>query len=182
MKKKIAFLLIFCMIAVVSVTVVSKAEVFAEIRVESPLITEKTDSSINNDQAAANYILRAFGLKGDPPKMRIAPLTGSDATVYHALAAMVTEVSAGERSSTVCEIPVNSLVSKTSYTAAELNVSALISNGSIAQDAVTAFGVAPVPPQNVVPRGVAGGTGVLPHLPVLLRNRSRNQSRVRRDS
>ena len=84
MKKKIVFLFIVCLTMVVCSAAVSATEKCDEIFVDNPLTTEKSDAPINNNEAAANYILRAFGLQGDPVRTRSIPLTGSNAVILNA--------------------------------------------------------------------------------------------------
>ena len=68
-------------------------------------------------------------------------LSGNDATIYALLKTMITEVAAGERSSTEFVITITDLLGQNLWTAEELGVEAIFENGSMTQaarDAVNA--------------------------------------------
>lgn len=116
-------------------TAAAEEEIYAA---DGPVITGTLDTPIGSD-AAENYIRRAFGLIGEAPRRRLAPLTGCNAVVYNALADMARAVAAGERTSTVCDIPLSLLGIKPSYTAEELGYSSLIVDDQFVDEAFNSF-------------------------------------------
>lgn len=128
---------------VIMLTVMSLAiAVTAEEQVHTGFVPyeEETTVLIDNEEAAENYILRSFGLIGEPMRLRTVPLSGKDAVIYGYLAEMVRKVASGEVSSTICRIPVNSFLNKTTYTKAELGVNWIWHGGNdYNQAAVNAF-------------------------------------------
>ena len=135
MRKYLALILMICLAVVVCISAAEENVIYAE----NPLITGELDTPIDADEAAEDYILRAFGLKKDEIRLRSAALPGANNTVYLALANMAQQVAEGNQSSTRCEIPVTSIVTKTRYTKEELNVGNLIEGNQITQAAKEAF-------------------------------------------
>ena len=92
-----------------------------------------------NDDLYAGYIEQCFDAelssKKDVPTLRARPsigLSGNNSTIYWKLRTFVSEVASGKRTSTILEIPVTALTGgKTHWTAAELGVSSVVTNGSI---------------------------------------------------
>ena len=109
------------------------------ITAELPIVKGTEEGGLSETEAAEGYINQAFGLTGEPVRLRSASLSGKNAVILAALTDMAHEVAAGQVSSTVCEIPVNSFLTKTRYTAEDLGVSTLVAGSSIAQDAKEAF-------------------------------------------
>ena len=140
--KKLLTVLATILLTVSLLAAVCTAAAGEEVRrVENPVAIVEMDTPVSSD-AAENYIKRAFGLIGEAPRRRSAPLSGFSETVYNALAEMVLEVVSGERSSAVCDIPftIESLgVTTTTFTAEALGVSSLLQDGSITNEAYSAY-------------------------------------------
>ena len=99
--------------------------------------------SADNDALFAGYVDRQFALRGNRRDRANAiigtQLTGVDAIVYRALAAGITEVASGARSSTTFELSGEELgYTKLSWTAEELGVSDIVVDGKISADAKAA--------------------------------------------
>ena len=94
-----------------------------EITVSAPAPEfETADGGMSSKEAFEGYILQAFG---QAPARRVLlkatrPLTGSNKLLYDRLVAIVKDVAAGKRSSTLCQIPLSEFGIKTSYTLEEL--------------------------------------------------------------
>lgn len=115
-----------------------------EAVVELPSIA--TPGGQSNEDLAAGYIEQRFGeeLPGnDEPSAEVQSagsyLTGNTAVVYNVLKPVIAQVAAGERTSTQVTVPVSSFEGKTAWTASDLGVSAIVSGGSITQEASDAF-------------------------------------------
>ncbi len=79
------------------------------------------------------------GSPAKAPRSSGGKLTGVNRAVYDSLKGMVAEAAAGQRSTTVFEIPVEELgLGQTSWTAAELGVNAIVENGALSQAAMAA--------------------------------------------
>lgn len=85
----------------------------------------------------ADYVGALFAVPGRralAPRSLGGDLEGNDALLYRILREKVAQIAAGERESAVIYVPFEDL-NKTSWTAAELGVSAIIESGGISEDA-----------------------------------------------
>ena len=84
--------------------------------------------------------LLASGNKSKTKKCAGDKLTGANKGVYNRLKEMIGEVASGERSSTNLEMTIEEAgLSDIQYTASDLGVSKIVSNGSITQEAIRAI-------------------------------------------
>ena len=139
MKKFAALMILCCLLAVFPAVCAETAVFTAGPEPETVVLSEEIPES-----AAENYILQAFGLRTEKKTLRLRSvrLSNAETVILSALQEMVSKVARGEQASAVCEIPIDSLVEKTSYTAEELGVDSLIVDHQISNDAVEAFYVA----------------------------------------
>ena len=128
-----------CILLLLSISVFAAAEtvdgpLYKTIPGEGPAFSFSEDDGISGDDAFDGFILRSFGIGDaytDPGLLTAAQHTqGSklrrlNAKIYTRLAALISEVANGNRSSTSFEIPIADLIGKTSFTAAELGVDRL---------------------------------------------------------
>ncbi len=122
------------------------------IRIEGPEPEEQAicpDVPLDSDEAAAAYIRQAFD--GQPTRgavrMRAAYATtasqhleGVDLRLYNALKPQIQAVAAGQRSSTIFYVPINTLFDQEYYTATELGLESFYDEeGQLTNEAFTAI-------------------------------------------
>ena len=109
----------------------AEAHVYKTVPMESQAESVSVESGISGEAALEGYINQAFGIESAPsdpgllsaaPLMQGSKLKGVDAKLYAKLSELIGQVAAGMRSSTEFEIPISSLIGKTSFSAAELGV------------------------------------------------------------
>lgn len=90
----------------------------------------------NTDDLFAGYVEQVFHSDSTTATFKnlnsASKLTGQNRIIYHALKSEIAKVANGTRSSTKFSIPVSSLLSRTTYSAAELGLSQTPSNNEIA--------------------------------------------------
>lgn len=120
------------------------------IKVSANTITEEMDvqtykpKSISNEQPGMlfeNY-LESLDEEGNAPRVKKTAgnkLTGIDKAIYTKLSQYISQVAAGDRASTVFDIPVKELgLEQLSWTASELGVEAIIVGEAFSDDAIAA--------------------------------------------
>ncbi len=121
-----------------------QADVFVA---EGPTEEATYDDVPTGEDLLAGYIEQQFSQElpnaaGEPQRLGNAGkyLTGNDAVMYDLLKDMIAEVAAGTRTSTTFTIPLTTLTGgKTSWTAADLGVSAITSGGPLTSEARAAY-------------------------------------------
>ena len=128
---------------------VDAAEVVsAEPSAPVQVVQDDEGSALSNEELLAGYIEQQFAAQlpaqddGEPELSAQSvgeSLTGNTAIAYEYVKAEVAKIAAGERTSTKIDIPLTLLTDKTSWTAADLGVDAIIVGGKLNAEACDAL-------------------------------------------
>ena len=108
---------------------------------EQESVDVEPDEVVNNDELLMEYMELSVNDSSDPvySVFGLNHLTGINIKVYGLLKACVSKVASGEESSTVFTFHVNDLGLNGRYSAADLGVSAVVSNGAVTSEAKAAM-------------------------------------------
>lgn len=106
------------------------------------------DSGVSNDELLESYIQRQFDMQlpGSADDIDVATqsagdyLSDAEFTVYDMLRKTVQQIACGEEASTVIELPLSVILSKTEWTFAELGVANPKQNNKLTDEALDAIG------------------------------------------